>query len=192
MCTATESAKVNQAQPIEPVLTAYPGRRMTIEDAKKFTPDQMEILHQRIISFARPQFRNLKWNKPKLSARYLATLRKAFAVANLDFPTIPDNRTTGKKAKSREFRQPKGHLHQRTQGTRLKQIEVNLAKMPKLLEDSKKVFYDKKPKPVENIWDLAMRKKKEKVTVRQIKVKFPRRKPPGTDQSGHRIFYRQK
>jgi len=86
----------------------------------------------------------------------------------------------------------KGHIHQRNQLERLKQIEVNLAKMPKLIEDIRRASRDRaiarEPEP--DVWQMSLRPKKKKETV--IKEKQPSVRRPGQHKGGHRVFYKKK
>src|SRR5690242_5546490 len=44
---------------------------VTVSDVKKFSPENLQKVHERIIHFARPHKIDGRWNKPKLSGRKL-------------------------------------------------------------------------------------------------------------------------
>jgi hypothetical protein len=95
----------------------------TLEDVKSFNPNQMKLLHQRIIRFARPNLElNFRLHKPKLSGKKIGDLKKEFFLAGVPFPKIPHNKVLkkGKTVRNPTVFVPKGHIHQRKQLERYK------------------------------------------------------------------------
>jgi len=183
----------SDTEQIDEVIPKSPRVALTISEVKNFSPDQIKVLHEQIIKLSRPQFRKYHWNQPELSQRQIGETRKKFILAGIPFPEIPKNHKI-KKGKTRNpiTMNPKGHIHQRNQLERLKQIEANMVKMPKLIEDIRRASREKQlAKVVEpTLWDVIQLPVKPKELKK--KVKAPSIRKPGEHFGGHRIFYKKK
>eukprot|EP00899_Mesostigma_viride_P019557 jgi/Mesvir1/27602/Mv07339-RA.1 len=82
-------------------------------------------------SMFRRTFVNGLWRDPVISARNAARLRKEARLANIEWPL--------EEAPAKPERMwQKGHRFEKEKLQRLKQIEQNMANMPKMLEEFKK------------------------------------------------------
>jgi len=189
-------ASFQTEQEVKPIVPFVPkhNAQITIQDVKKFSPEQLKQVQDKIIRLARPQLINHTWHQPKLSGKRVHALKKQFYSVGLPFPEIPKNKEL-KKGKNRQLPtfKPKGHAHQRDQLERLKSIEANLAKIPKQLEDIKKARREKeKLKHVKEatLWELATLEEEKKKVVKRKKE--PKIRYPGQHLGGHRMFYKKK
>jgi hypothetical protein len=109
-----------------------------------------------LASAIRPQLRDGKWNKPKLSARYAARLRKE-AIVSGTFGTFEEgvggwDWRWDKKAAIKGMKAPKLSKSVRTRDDRMRAIEQNMAEMPaKIAEMRKQVRARKPPTGIEGL-----------------------------------------
>ncbi|XP_001640517.2 uncharacterized protein LOC5520690 [Nematostella vectensis] len=107
--------------------------------AEETKPGSVSPEVAQILEDSRPKFINNNWHKPKISARRLAELRKAYIAQGFYWPKKPMiDRGLDKT--------PKGHKYEQEKEERLAKIEENMNNMPRIIEEYRKKMIELRSK----------------------------------------------